>query len=225
MTSPYTIKELHRVVAILPRQMNADVKNHAINNLKADIVGKCIDDGYVLKVYKVRVSDCELMQEDFSGKGRCNVTFTAKICCPILGTVIMCRITTLTKSMIQGSNGPITAIIELQKYNPTKFNLNQNGEFEYKDGIQKKRKLAVGDVIKLLVQSKKYDNGRKNITVLGMIEDFANDKEIKKFDDELKSEVGQSEKFIKPEKVNIEDLSIKEKAPRSNKNKHKMFDL
>lgn len=207
MTSPYADKILHNLVTLEPNQMNTDVYRNLYDNLaygsanSRGVLGRCIADGFIIKIYEIiSYSDGELMMEDFSGKSRHDVTYSARICAPIKGSMIMCSIDVINKAMIKARNGPILVIIQTLQHLSNKFFINQNEELCFKEEKEKCKVIKKGDIVKITIIGKKYSIGSKEIIILGILEDMANDKEKKEFEtdyDEKKEGM-----YINPNMVN-----------------------
>lgn len=105
MNSPYTDKELYRVIPLYPYQMRTNIYTHLKENLENDVLNKCTSEGYICKVYDIKhYSDGELPLEDPNGNAKYNIKYSAKICCPINGMMILCKITLITNTFAEAVN-------------------------------------------------------------------------------------------------------------------------
>jgi DNA-directed RNA polymerase subunit E'/Rpb7 len=204
MTSPYADKILYRVVPLHPNQMGTEIYNNLKENLRESISGKCVADGYISKIYEIKnYQNGEFITENFSADAMYDVTYSARICCPIIGSTILCKISQLNKALLEARNGPIKAIIETIKHSPVKFFINANGDLCYKENEKSKgRVVKKGDIAKIKVIGKQYNIGDEYIIILGKIEDLADEREEQEFDEELKEK--KEDKFINPNIVNVD---------------------
>jgi DNA-directed RNA polymerase subunit E'/Rpb7 len=200
MSSPYTDKDLYRVVSLQPHQMNTNIYLNLKENLQSNILRKCIDGGYICKIYEIiDYKDGEIPVEDFTGNAKYNVHYSARICCPIDGLSLICQINIINKALAEAYNGPIKVIIENLKHNPIKFSTNQNGNLYYKEH---KKIVKKDDIIKVKITWKTCDIGSDHILVFATIEDMANKDEINQFNTEMSKE--KENKYIKSSMVNLD---------------------
>lgn len=201
MSSPYTSPDLYRVVALHPHQMNTNIYSNLKENLKKDIIRKCIDGGYVCKIYDIKnYADGDLPAEDFTGSAKYNVQYTAKICKPIDGLSLICKINIISRKLIKAYNGPIKVIVENLKHFPDKFGINQDGNLYCKDT---KKVVKKDDIIKVKMDWQKLDIGSTYILVMAVIEDMANKDEIKQFEKDMDAD--REDRFVSSNSINEED--------------------
>jgi DNA-directed RNA polymerase subunit E'/Rpb7 len=204
MTSPYVVKKLLTLVELQPHQMNSDIYTNLKESLTNRILGKCITEGFVCKIYKIsKYEEGEIVAENFNATSIHNVTYTARICNPTHGSIITMKIKEINKAIIEARNGPIQAILEINKHNPNNFFINSYGDICYKlkSGEKKRGKvLDKDDYIKISVTLKKYDLNDDSILIIGTIDDMATDDEIKEMEED--SNIARQDIFIDPTKVN-----------------------
>jgi len=203
MTTPYVDKKLLTLVELQPYQMNSNIYANLKENLTERVLGKCITEGCVCMIYRItKYENGEIVPENFNATSVHNVTYTARICNPIHGTIICMKIVEINKAIIEARNGPIQAILEINKHNPNNFFINSHGDICYKLKAESKKGnvLVSGDHIKISITLKKYDLGDDTILVIGVIDSMANEDEIKEMNDDFN--VFKKDIFIEPSKVN-----------------------
>jgi DNA-directed RNA polymerase subunit E'/Rpb7 len=162
--------KLHDSIIIFPWQLNNELYLHLKNNLKNKVEKKCIDIGYVCKVYDIiDYKNGYLLAEDLTGNSIFNVTYNAKVCIPLPNTQVICKIDQIFKSVVMAKNGPIIAVIKFTDINPLLFALNNSGNIMYK---KTNKVLSVNDHIKITIRSKRSYNGDNHIGVVGFIDDL-----------------------------------------------------
>ena len=206
MTSPYADRELNTLVELQPYQMNSNIYQNLRENLTNRVAGKCIMEGYVCKIYKISdYKHPEIVAENFNSIAVYDVVYIARICNPVHGSIITLKITEINKAIIEARNGPIQAILDINKHDPNIFFVNSYGNLCYKtlDGDKDSKKgkvLNKDDYIKILVTTKKYDINDNIILVLGIINNIPSENDIEEMKNELVST--KQDVFVNPSKVN-----------------------
>lgn len=203
MTSPYKDQKLYRVVKLEPYQMNNSIKDHLMENLKKSIEYKCIHVGYICKIYKIlSYVNGEMKSVDFSGKAYYDVTYLAKLCSPIQKSVILCKVTSTSKSLLEVVNGPINVFIQTTNYSTTKFKINSNGDLCDKET---EKIIEIDDIIKVELDAPTYNIGASEIMAVGNLQSMATKEEIEEFKEQQCEKIAP-DTFVKKSKINI-DLS------------------
>jgi DNA-directed RNA polymerase subunit E'/Rpb7 len=85
--------QLHTLVVLYPWQLNNELYLHLKNNLKQKIENKCIDAGYVYKINNIEKYNIGyILPEDLTGNTIFEITYTAKICNPMINNQMICKI-------------------------------------------------------------------------------------------------------------------------------------
>lgn len=206
MTSPYINTQLESTVTILPSQMNNDIYFHKKNNLIKRLEGKCYKDyGYITKIYEITESGDAVMEpENPMAAAICDVRFSCRLCMPLRGKFIICKVEKMIPMLTRLSNGPIQIIITNNRVNKDNFVIGKNGILIKFDG--KYKPLALGDVVKAKIDSRRFDNGGNLIVCMGILDSVASEEEIAMY---LSDEYNQEEKPIGYEKyIEQEKLSM-----------------
>ena len=113
---------LYKEVTVKPSDLNKDLDNFILNNLKFRVEGRCIDEGYVREgsVNIIKKSNGFFSGSLFNGSVKFNVAYSADICNPSKGTVIKCIVKYINKLGIQAESGPLTIIIAKEFHNNKK---------------------------------------------------------------------------------------------------------
>ena len=94
LIDPCKDKILYTKIMLNPNQMNNDLYINLKKNLIEKLEGKCITDGYVIKIYKIlEYTDGVIDAENFTGAAVFNIKYLAKICVAIKETTIIAKIT------------------------------------------------------------------------------------------------------------------------------------
>lgn len=180
LTDIFVNIKLHDNIIIYPWQLNNSLYLQLKNNLKNKVENKCIDIGYICKVYDIiEYKNGYLLAEDLTGNAVYNITYNAKVCIPLPNTQIICKIDQIFKSVIMVKNGPIIGVIKFTDINTILFTLNNTGNIIYK---KTNKILSVDDHIKITIKSKRSYNNDNHIGIVGFIDDIVSDEnEYKKY--------------------------------------------
>lgn len=178
--NPYKKTILSTYIMLYPPQMDNKIEVSLKTNLKNKLENKCYENyGYIDKIYKIEEhSDAVIEPEDSSCSAKMEVKFCCKLFLPIVGKEIICKIKKMNKALIMGVHGPIESIITTDKINKDNFFLDVNRNIRVK---QTSDVLIPNMYIRVLVISKSYNDGDKNILVIGFLQDIATQKEIDEY--------------------------------------------
>ena len=153
---------------------------HLKSNLKNKLESKCYKNyGYVNKIYSIEeLSDGIIEAEDPTCSAKITVRFTCNLCLPIVGKEIICKIDRMNKILISAINGPIKAIITIDKINKENFFLDMNRNVRIKGNSQV---LVPEMYIRILILSKSFGDYDKNILVIGYLQDIATEEQIEQY--------------------------------------------
>lgn len=182
MSSPYINTYLYGTVSLHPSQMDNDIYKHLKTNLTRKMQGKCYKSyGYISKIYKIEErAGGYIVAEDPSASATYEVKFSAKICRPLPGSIVVCEVMSINKEILMVRNGPIYILIF-----EGNGNINQTN-FVYDD--RKNVLLSVtngdkgvpvvkGSFVNIKVIQVKIEDGSDKILVFGTLESMATQEE------------------------------------------------
>ena len=168
--------KLHDIIDLHPWQLNNELYLNLKKNLKKKVEKKCVDAGYICNINNIESYNGYIVPENLSGDVTFKVTYNAKVCVPLQGYQIIMKVEEIIKHAIMVSNGPIAGIVRFTDTNNNIFFTNDSNEL-----INKKtnKPLIIGDHVRVTIKSKRSFIGESNIGILGFINDYATDDEIK----------------------------------------------
>jgi DNA-directed RNA polymerase subunit E'/Rpb7 len=181
--SPYITTELTSSVSLDPRQMDNNIYKNLKNNLIKRFEGKCFKDyGFISKIYDViKYSDGYVVAENPKSAARFYITFTCKLCYPLLKKQIICKIDKANRLIMRLNNGPINVLVT------TKDRINKSIFFvDTKTGNLMAKKdgksiiVTIGSYVKVTVESRQFNDQDTMIMAMGFLEDITTDEEVKK---------------------------------------------
>lgn len=179
LVSPYFDTELYNRVLLTSDQINNDIYLNLKNNLKRKIEKKCNKYGFITKIYKILdYKNGEIIAENFDSSVVFDIKYSCRICIPVIGSNIICKVDILNKSLIKASNGPIICIIGINNINNINFNINNNGEIIHS---QTNKSLNVNDYIIVNIKGKNFFSNDERIIIISNLENIANNEMTKKF--------------------------------------------
>ena len=199
LSTPYKDTILYSKVCIKPHQINNDLYLNLKNNLKKNKEKKNNEYGYITKIYKILdFNDGEVIPENFDASVIYNVSFSCRLCKPILNQKIICKIEFINKLFIKSINGPIISVTLVKSEDiSNKFSINNLNEIHY---ISTNKKLDPNDFVTIIVKGIKFESKDKKIIITSHLDDIPNENEIKeyfneKFDsekiEEIKNEIDE----------------------------------
>src|SRR3990172_11202868 len=119
MISPYINTKLYTHVALLPNQMDNKLYISLKKNLEDKVVKRCFrDKGYIMDVYKIlEYKDGVIEAENPSGSAIFDISFSCRLCIPLKGKQIVCKVDRVNKLLITVTNLPILIIITNERIN------------------------------------------------------------------------------------------------------------
>ena len=159
MEKIYTNMILERKVGISPKQLKKakNIDEILLSNLKNEIDGKCIHEGYVrpnsIKIYERSIGS--ISDGHFNGNMFFNIRFSVNLCNPAEGSIISCTAHSINKMGILGGIGiigksPLLILLARQHH-------IDNDLFS---------QINEGDSISIEIIGKKYELGDKQINVI-----------------------------------------------------------
>ena len=180
-------------VILHPHQMNNDLYINLKKNLIDKIEGKCIKDGYIIKIYKIlEYTNGIIEPENFTGSAIYDIKFLAKICMALKESIILAKIT----SYIPNANfalaefGTIIKIIFTKNKRDLNTNIFQISNDKSILHIPTQKKIGLNDWVKVQLKSIKFYQNDTTIKCMAYLEDIATQDDIDKYaykDDDIKS--------------------------------------
>jgi DNA-directed RNA polymerase subunit E'/Rpb7 len=182
-TSLYTQIKLETQITINANNLDSMLDDHLLAILKRKVEGNTVEVGVVVKV--IRIVDYKrgvVSSTNFMAPIMFDLVYECLLCCPKEGLEIICEVQKFVKGYVAAKNGPVIAALQLSHVDPQIFLI------ENKDIIRKSdnRKLEKNNLIKVLVVNNKFNLGEKDICSICKLVDFANDNEIKRYENEQK---------------------------------------
>lgn len=221
MDKIYTNIILDRKVGIASKQLKGlkNMEELLLTNLKKEIEGKCIHEGYVkpnsIKIYERSIG--RLIDGHFNGNIFYNVRFSVNLCNPPEGSIISCTVHSINKMGILAGigiigNSPLLILLARQHHIDNDL-FNQ---------------ITEGDPISVVIVGKKYELGDKQINIIAELK--TKEKKIKIIRKKKKKEVikeGGSLLDVQnyQEIYNFIDSNIRNKKPIDNVLQSVMTDL
>lgn len=196
-TNLYYRTQLETKVSLLPEQINGNMNDHILSNLKAKIEGKTLDSGIILKV--IRLIDKGMGVVDKSnlmGTTVYLVKYECFICSPTKNLEIICVVENIIKGYLIGKNGPVMVAIQFNNIDTQKFETSGNSIINLKT----KNPINKGDHIKVSIISVNNNLGEKSIVTMCKLLSMASKEDIKSFEEDqilaMDGSVDDDEEFI-----------------------------
>jgi DNA-directed RNA polymerase subunit E'/Rpb7 len=155
----YTRCLLRRRVKLAANLQNKHANDSILQRLRSDVEGVCGGDGFVRprSVSLVSVSPGVVEMSSLSGHAVYNVTFTADVCNPSVGDVMVCRVENVNSYGILAVNMSETRVLEvILQREPVLFKHSES-----------LHDLEPGDTVTLEVMCRQFKLGQKTITLVG----------------------------------------------------------
>jgi DNA-directed RNA polymerase subunit E'/Rpb7 len=181
--NPYINTYLYANIGLHPSQFDNDIYKHLKTNLSRKLHGKCYRKyGYVSKIYKIDDRQGgEILADDPSSSALFKLKFSCKICKPLRGTIIICEIMAINKSIIHLRNGPINVLIfeKSGSINQTNFVFDDKKNVLLANvGDGQKTAVVVGTHVHIKVVASRIEHNSTKILIIGTLEDIASKEEI-----------------------------------------------
>ena len=178
LVSPYKNIFQYTRISLAPHNLNSDIKNNIMFKLKNSIEKKCNKNGFIENIYEIaEYKDGIIMNEDFSGNVIFNIKYYCKLCLPVINTVIIGQIKLINLELIIANNGPMYIFITNNNINDEFWKVNNNEIIN----INTKNKLKENNLVKILILDKRINANSSKINLIGKLQDFASEDEIKKY--------------------------------------------
>lgn len=183
---PYINTELYSSILLLPNQLNNNIYINLKQNLEKILLRKCFRKyGYIMEIYEITKFTSGMIEaENLSASVKFNVSFSCKLCIPLMLQQIVCRIYKINKLLMTAVNGPINVIITSEKINNNNFFIDNNNNIRYRNN-NKSLLLSKDDFVKITILRLKINHGDKLIKAIGYLDDMATDEEKKLYFEQI----------------------------------------
>ena len=179
LQNPYSNKILSTRILVPCTKLNSDIYLNIKNILKNKYEGNCIKYGYISKIFKILdYSENNIDINNLDCSVSYFVKYSARLCYPVENTLIIAKIITMNKQFFVAENGPITNMIKYNNVNESKFKLDEQHNIIIK---KTKKKLDIGNYVKIQIQAKKMYNNDNKIGTLSYLIDVPTQTEIDNF--------------------------------------------
>lgn len=193
LVSPYKNIFQYTRISLAPHNLNSDIKNNIMFKLKNSIEKKCNKNGFIENIYEIaEYKDGIIMNEDFSGNVIFNIKYYCKLCLPVINTVIIGQIKLINLELIIANNGPMYIFITNNNINDEFWKVNNNEIIN----INTKNKLKENNLVKILILDKRINANSSKINLIGKLQDFASEDEIKKYYQKVEKKEEDKSNFI-----------------------------
>ena len=193
--SPYSEKEIPFDAFLRSDQLDNNNYLSIRKNILQVHEGKCLQEhGYIVKIGNITNPDDTKLsnvipREHYDPVIPLSIRANCRMCLPIKQTLITAQVVSTNKMMIRAKNGPIDAILTMDRINTKEFK-NTGDIIRYKyinnEGQTKLKAITEDDYVKILIETVKYSDGKPNIIILASLKGMSTDKEIAQFQkDEL----------------------------------------
>jgi DNA-directed RNA polymerase subunit E'/Rpb7 len=176
--SLYYRTQLETKVSLFPEQIDGNMDNHILENLKAKIEGKSIDNGIVLKINRLISYEYGMIDKaNFMGTTVFPIKYDCFICSPTKDLEIVCVLENIVKGFLIGRNGPVIVAIQFNNIDTQRFEINGNN-IQY---CKTKKPIEKGDYLKVSIISINNNLGEKDIVTMCKLINLANKDEIQSY--------------------------------------------
>lgn len=180
--SLYYRTQLETKVSLLPEQIDGNMDEHILKNLKAKIEGKSIDNGIVLKINRLIDYNYGMIDKaNFMGTTVYSVKYECFICSPSKDLEIICVLENIVKGYLIARNGPIMVAIQFNNIDTHRFEINENTIFVSKTKVPVQK----GDYLKVAIINIKNNLGERNIMTMCKLVNLATKDEIRSFKEDI----------------------------------------
>lgn len=177
--SLYYRTQLDTKVSLFPEQINGNMDDHILQNLRAKIEGKSIDNGIVLRINQLISYDYGMIDKtNFMGTTVFPVKYECFICSPTKNLEIICVMENIIKGFLIAKNGPVVVAIQFNNIDTQKFEINGNNIIYKKT----KKSIEKGAYLKVSIININNNLGEKNIVTMCKLINLASTDEIQSYE-------------------------------------------
>lgn len=181
LKSLYYQTEIRGTVSLSPNQLNANIKDEILKNLRERFESKTTEYGLVIGINAISNHSFGVIGKyNFMAITDFQVKYACLLCSPIKNLEMICQVNNIIKGYLICSNGPITAAVPFSNIDTTIFEISGDN---VKHSVKNKF-ISVGDFIKVSIADTKTTN--TNISVVCKLLNVASSADIKKYESEQK---------------------------------------
>lgn len=180
MNSPFVDTILYTTVELSPEQLNNNLYSNIKQNLIKTLEKKCFRNyGYISKIYEILEHDQgRISAEDRHAYVVYRVTFSCRLCHPLEGTQIICKVNQNSELFINLIRDPIQIYVTADRVNKDIFIRDPNtNKMKLKNGDS----LDTGMFVKATILAKKFTDKETRIMAFATLDDVATEKEVEDF--------------------------------------------
>lgn len=177
--SLYYRTQLDTKVSLFPEQINSSMDDHILENLRAKIEGKSIDNGIVLRINQLISYDYGMIDKsNFMGTTVFSVKYECFICSPTKNLEIICVMENNIKGFLIAKNGPVVVAIQFNNIDTQKFEISGNNIIYRKT----KKPIEKGAYLKVSIININNNLGETNIVTMCKLINLATSDEIESYE-------------------------------------------
>lgn len=165
-------------VSLLPEQIDGNLDEHLLTNLKKAIEGRANSHGIVLKINRIIDYDYGIIDQiNFMGTTVYNVKYECFLCSPTKNLEIVCIVDNIIKKFLLARNGPVQIAVQFHNIDTQRFKVVDNDIINIKTNDPLKK----GDYIKVSIININNNMGKKTIMTICKLINIAEEEEIDRF--------------------------------------------
>ena len=177
----YTVTQLTGSIYLLPQQIDGNIDQHILTNLKSDVENHVIDNGIVIRANKlINYSNGVIGASNFMATTVFDVTYECILCAPVVGMEFICQVKNILPGFVLAENGPVTVIIMMAYIDEQQFSIKDNNSIVFQTTGAA---LAKEDYIKVSIINISSNLGEDKIATICKLINMASEREIKSFAD------------------------------------------
>lgn len=174
MDNIYLNLVLSRRLILKPKYLNKNFSDSLLTLLKKEVEGNCINEGYVIEesVKILKRSIGMMLGSNFTGDITYDILYSAKVCNPVHGNIIKCKIKYINKLGILAEYGPLMIVVARQYHSDKNVfnNLKSDDEVNVeiigtKFKLNDKKISVVGKIVTNIKKKKLRNINVKNIVI------------------------------------------------------------
>lgn len=177
----YYQTQLETKVSLLPEQINGDIDNNILDNLKSKIDTKSIENGIVIRIIKLIDYDYGMIDKaNLQGSTVYKVKYECLLCSPIADLEMICVIDNIVKGYLICRNGPIVVAIPFINIDTSIFKIIGDTV----QHISTNKEISTGSYLKVSIIDVNNNLGEKKIVAMCKLLNIASKNDIKNFKEE-----------------------------------------
>jgi DNA-directed RNA polymerase subunit E'/Rpb7 len=146
-------------IFLKPKLISSRMDETILDCLRKKVEGKCIEPGYVLPDTVSIISRTLGMNNpsNFEGVLTYNIKYSASVCNPAVGQIVICQVADMDKSQI------VCYIHHEPRKSPLEIYLPKQNHI----GVTEYMMIKIGDIIKVKIAGSKFSTNETQITCIG----------------------------------------------------------